>query len=422
MAYPAALAGDVAELQDNIKNWKEDEATARTTADEFVAGIKEKGEDPLESDNFDAIDGKYKAADTLLEQITDAEGKLLKLAKRAGGEKNPKRPVQASVEVKSWAERVIASKQYADLVESGVLNMEQTKVSMASVEFASRVEMLASFMAATIDGSPLVPSDRSLVPPVPIPIRQVRLLDLITMAETDSDTIEWTQETTRTDAAAETDYGTALPEATYVWTPQTSSVKRIGHHVTASKGNLADQAQFRSILNNRLTSGVRLRVENQILAGDGVGSNLTGITNTAGIATVAKGADTIPDAIHKGMTVVRIALEDDINAVGVHPNDYQDLVLAKGSDGQYLHHQGWQDGTPRTIWGYPAIVSTVFTEGTAMPANWKGATYWSRLGIQVAASDSHADYFLKGLVAILAETRGAVTVDQPRAFVTVTGI
>ena len=424
MAYPKALAGEAAELQDNIKGWKEDEATARTAADAYVASIKEKGEDPMASEHFDAIDEKYKAADTLLEQIDEGEGKLLRLANRAGGEHNPSAPPAAppaSPEVVAWAQRVLQSDQYAALVDSGVL-AGSGHVEMPGVEYASRDETRAVFQAATLDGSPLVPSDRRLMPPIPTPLRQIRLLDLITVGDTDSDTVEWTQETTNTNAATGTAYGTAAPESAYAWTKKTATVRRIPHHVVATKGNLMDQGQMRTLLDANLVKGCRLTGESQILAGDGTGENFTGVVNAAGIGTQAKGADSTPDAIHKAMTVVRLALEDDITAIGLHPTDYQTLVLEKGSDGQYLHHQGWQTGTPRSIWGYPAVVSTVFTQGTAVAADWSQAMLWMRTGISVAASDSHSDFFLKGLVAILAEFRAAFAVTQAKGFCQVTGL
>ena len=431
MGAPAALEADVNDLRAKINALKEDEATARKAADEVVADLKSKhGEDfniLADKDAFTTVDAAYKVADTAKEEAAELTARLTDIlgtesatiVDKSGGD---------PAKMQSLAERFVSSANFQELLASGRLEASNARIDVAPVDILDVDEALAAiapmqFLNATLDGSPLVPSDRRLIPPVPIPARQVRLLDLITVGSTESDSVEYTKETTRTNASAGADFGTALPESAEAWSVVTENVKRRGHHVTVTKGNLADQRQMRTIVDGRLVDGVRLDVESQVLSGDGVGQNFTGILNTAGIGTQALGADTVPDALHKAMTVVRIALEDDIDAIGLHPTDYETLMLAKGTDGHYLHHQGPHQSTPRSIWGYPAIVSTVFTAGTAVAANWRTlATLWMRTGISVAASDSHSDYFLKGLVALAAETRAAFAATQPKAACQVTGL
>jgi Phage capsid family len=50
--------------------------------------------------------------------------------------------------------------------------------------------------------------------------------------------------------------------------------------------------------------------------------------------------------------------------------------------------------------------------------DWTQMVMWLREGTQVLASDSHNDYFVRNLVAILAEFRAAVGVLAPAAFCT----
>ena len=158
-----------------------------------------------------------------------------------------------------------------------------------------------------------------------------------------------------------------------------------------------------------------------MVSGPGTGQNFTGVMNAAGTAAVAKGADTLADAVHKGITAVRIALEDDITAIGVHPNDYERFALLKASDGMYLNGRGPNEETPRTFWGYPAIVSTVFTEGTAIPANWAYAYLWVRSGISLKTGYMDQQ-MIEDMITIAAEYRGAFAVKQPKAFAKVTGL
>ncbi len=105
----------------------------------------------------------------------------------------------------------------------------------------------------------------------------------------------------------------------------------------------------------------------------------------------------------------------------MHPTTWEKLRLSKTADGNYYWGGPALSGLS-TVWGFPAVVSTIFPPGTAVVADWRKATLWLREGLTVAASDSHADFFIRNMVAILAEMRGAFTVRRPDAFAEVTGL
>lgn len=427
---------EVSELRQSIDTMKADQAAAKSLADELVASYKEKGVNPLtDEDAFAEVDAAVKQESELAARIGAAKARLASvvndwghpvaqnIADQGGGHVTASGSPSVPM---SPAARFIASGVYAELAAKGMLDGNSRLGDTGKVEVASRDEVMGAWLAADpIDGSPLVPSDRRLSNPIPLPERQVRVLDLITVGSTDSDSVEYAYQSLNTQNAAptvDTGAGTA-PKSDYEWLTATATVRWIPHWVTAVKSQLADQAQLKTLLDGGLVNGCRLAVESQVLAGDGTGVNFTGIVNAAGITTAAKLTDTVPDALHKAITRVRISLEDDITAIGVHPNDYERFSLEKDSAGMYVNNQGPQMATPRMIWGYPAIVSTVFTEGTAVVGNYRrGATLWNRSGIMVSATDQHADYFVKNLVAVKAETRAAFAVTQPKAFSTVTGL
>ena len=54
---------------------------------------------------------------------------------------------------------------------------------------------------------------------------------------------------------------------------------------------------------------------------------------------------------------------------------------------------------------------------TAYIGNWQKAILWERQTVTISSSDSHADYFVRNLVAILGELRAAFAVVKPTAFV-----
>lgn len=440
MSGTATLERDVEKLRSRIDTLKSDKAAKLAAAEKLVAAEKEAGRDPLvgasddDRDSFQRIDAAYKAADEVGEQLADSEARLHRAldllgqeaTDRSGGD--PDHP--EVVKLRGIAAPVLASPQYAQLQKSGVLNMESARVHMDAVEVLSRDQAKRilragsgdMFLADAGDGAELVPIDQQLIPPVPIPVRMPRVLEMITIGQTDSDTVTWTRQTTRTNAAAPTAFGTAAPKSRYEWERNTSNVRRIPHHVVADKGNLADQGQFQTIIEGQGIEDLRLEVEDQVLSGDGTGQNFEGIYEATGIGSQAVGADTKADAAHKAITVVRIALEAEPTAFGIHPSDFQDFWLEKGADGHYVHHSGATDASVRTMWGFPAIVSTGFTSGSPLVGEWRrGATLWLREGIQVAASDNVDDFFLEGLVAILFQTRGAFAVTKPEAFCEITG-
>ena len=62
------------------------------------------------------------------------------------------------------------------------------------------------------------------------------------------------------------------------------------------------------------------------------------------------------------------------------------------------------------------------TENTALVGDFRQAVLWEREGVSLAVSDQHADYFVRNLLAILAEMRAAFGVLDPEAFCTVTAV
>lgn len=427
---------DIVTLRDKIGELRRTESVKRETADAFADEVKRAGLDPItgtndaDRDAFERIDKAYKEADGLAEQAQDFEHRLQRLVVTSGHEADGRSKgdiqhpdMRHSL---SMAEKFLASEDYRQLKRSGALDMAGASVKTAAVTVASREQLMGALFpsyTAALDVDALVPEDQRLFPPIPIPQRQLRVRDLITVGTTDTDTVEWVEETTRTDAVVETSYGVDAPESTYEYERRETGVKRLPHFVKATKGNLADAGQLRTLLDNRLIYGVGKRLDTQMINGTGAGDNLTGILNAVGLQEVDTTGLTVPDAMHKGLTAVRLSLEDEPDAYLVHPTTYQNFVLAKGTDDHYLNLQGPQFQTPPNIWGKPVVVSTVIPATSALVGAWKmGATLWLRSGIQVAATDSDSTDFRKGIITILAEMRAAFAVEQVKAFAEVTGV
>lgn len=432
----AITEADVDKLRTERAQLRTRHAAERKAADEKVAAMREAGHEPLnDKASFDEVDQLYRVADETAEELSEVDARIERAmeivygpagepsADDSGrGDRAATGPRQVSMG--TLASRVLKSDAYADLRSSGALRSDKATVSMDPVQIADREEFIASFLyrAATVDGDPLVPEDQRLIPPVGIPQRDPMVVDLITVGTTDSDEVEYAEQTVRTNNAGGRAFGTDLPENAYTWVRRTVNARRRGAHVTATRGNLADQGQFRTILENQLDEDVRLELEQQIVTGDGVGENFEGILNRSGIGTYARTTgEGRFDALHKGLTVVRLARRRDPSALLTHPNDHEETVLEKDSNGNYKLGSPTESDR-KTIWGKTAVPSDVITENTALWGYFPDATLWVREGISVLAFNQHSDYALKGLVLIVAEHRAAFKAVQARGFATVTNI
>lgn len=323
---------------------------------------------------------------------------------------------------KTAADVVLSSPQYKALVDSGILKTSMGKVSMDPVAAVPRAQMkaLITGLSSTSAGSFVIDDRQGGF--VEIPRRPRRMLDLVTVGETDSDMVEYVRMTARTNSAAETpeatstsDAAAVAPESSVAFEVVQEAVKEIKHFIPATRRAMADAGQMATIINAELVEGVLERIDTQIAAGNGTGENVRGILNTAGIQSQTIGSDSMTDAAHKAMTKVRLAYYEP-DALAVHPLDWEAIRLSKDANGQYLY------GPPSvsdvtTIWGLSVVPTVAVPEDNPVVGAFKrGATAWLREGVQLASTDSHDDWFLKGILAVLASGRLAFGVQRPLAF------
>jgi len=372
---------------------------------------------------FDKIDGLAKSYDEAKDAVLhgqDRYARLLELASQEAGE--PKEPRDEPKQYRSAGRAFTESEGYKNLRERGAFSSDAVPIGTTQGIKVGNREQFKTLFTTAAGGDALIENDRlsrlEMLPTAPL-----NLLDVIQTGTTDSDTVEWVYEDTWTNAAAETSEGTAASESTLSYTLSTSTVREITHFLPVTKKMLADGPGLRSMIDARLISGVRVRLQSELLVGDGTAPNLSGYLDQSGLLTQAKSTDSVSDAIHKAITKVRV------NALGnyepsyivIHPNDYEAVMLEKATTGDYY----WGGPAGRgvnTIWGLVPIVTTHITENTAMVFDPSGSQLLVREGLTIAASDSHSDYFTKRQVAILASFRAAFPIYSLNSFCTVTGI
>lgn len=252
--------------------------------------------------------------------------------------------------------------------------------------------------------------------------RQLVVADLFPQGTTSQNAIPYMEETTTTNAAAETAEGAAKPESAIDFTESSSPVRKIATWLPVTEEAFADVPALRSYVNARLRTFVLQREDTQLLVGDGIAPNLEGILNVTGILTQAKGADPTPDAFYKAMTQIRTTAFMEATGIVMHPNDWQDIRLLRTVDGIYIWGSPSEPG-PARMWGLPVVATTAITENTGLVGNFaQGAMIFRRESVNLRVADQHSDFAIRNKVAIIAEERLALVVFRPTAFATVTGI
>ena len=286
----------------------------------------------------------------------------------------------------------------------------------------------------------VAPQQAPGIRPLPL-LPPLTVLDLVTMATTDSTSVKWVREASFTNGAAEVAESAAgaevsKPEAALTLEPVTFDVTTIAHWMPASKQSLRDVAGVRSLIDAKLEWGLRRRLARQLINGDGIGPNLLGICNTPGIGHVDRsGADapSLIEDIYDGAVTIADAYGEQPNVCFVSRADYKVLRFARDSK-ETLITKPAADLVYETvdvggyIFGTPRQSSPIEVEGTLVLPNWdlpaghsimgiwRELAVWMHEGITIGMSDSHADYYVKNLVAILAEFSAAAGAMETVAF------
>lgn len=267
-------------------------------------------------------------------------------------------------------------------------------------------------------------------------VRPLTVTDIITVSQTDSDTIDYARITGFTNNAApvaeattagpQTVSGAALvdaagsgvkPESAMTFDRQTTTVKTLAHWMPVTKRALSDASQIRGLIDEFLRYGLLEELEDQIVMGVGTGENFTGINSTSGIQTQAWDTDIITVLRKARSKVLGPNARRRPNAILMNPADGDSLALLKDGNGQYVFGGPAIAGGATQVWGMPIVESEIVPTGFAFVGDFRRCVLWNREQTTIQVSDSHSNFFVRNIVAILAEMRAAFTCLQPAAIV-----
>jgi HK97 family phage major capsid protein len=310
---------------------------------------------------------------------------------------------------------------------------EQTRIHTPTVYYTGReAKALVWTGGGTVTSAPSIPRGYLAPQPMQLPfmpyIGPDRLpfdfMALITRGTTTSDLIEYVQELSDWQNNA-----TFVPESQdltgsqYVkpqsglgtFLRQSTTVRSIAHWIPATKRALSDVGQLRTMIDQFLTWGIQEKIEEQVLNGDGGGENLLGINNQPGLSLQ-------PFDTNMLITTRKARTRSQVNgwvvpeAYVMHPIDWESIDLTTDGFDRYYFGGPQNVGAPR-LWGLPVVETQRVPEGTAYTGSFRTCILWDREAVTIQATDSHADFFVRNLVAILAEARLAFAVLRPREIV-----
>lgn len=344
---------------------------------------------------------------------------------------------------KTLGEAYVGSAEYKSLIDSvpGGTFTKQHRVNARPVGVKSLVrpqgqKALVTGTSDTSGGAFVRADDLGLQVGLEPFQRPLTLRSLVTNGSTSSDSIEYVRVTSITNAAAPVAEATSAalpdtvvsnelqpttgggykPESGLAVARYSTPVRTIAHWIPVTKRAIADAAQMVTLIDGFLEYGLEEELEDQMIAGDGSGENFEGLANVSGVQSQAWDSDLLT-TLRKAKTKVRTVGRARPSAYVMNPADLEAVDLLVDNENRYYFGGPAAAGGAPPLWGLPVVESEAVPAGTAYVGAWEKAVLWDRQQSTITTTDSHGDFFVRNLVAILAEMRAAFGVLQPNAFV-----
>lgn len=336
------------------------------------------------------------ALDTLNETVEETMARILDLEQKSGAGTGDIANV-----VQSVGEQFVNSDSFANFLNG--------QTSKASFEVQNN----------TITGSDTTVSPDRREPVVPGAFRSLRIADVMPNIPTSSNAIEYVKENTFTNNAEEQSPGEGgtFPESDVTFTLVNTPVRTIGHFILLSRQMIEDGPAVAGYVNTRLAYGVRLRMDSQLISGDGTGGTLSGILDTGNYTAFTPGTGTTAlDNVRRAITDC-LQNEYQPTAVILNPAQCEAFDLSKATTNEYLAADPRLMSAP-TVWGLPIVESNSMPAGSFALGAFNVATILhTRQGTVVEMSESDDTNFRKHLVTVKATVRGALEVNTPAAII-----
>lgn len=412
-AWPASMvvrdggeptAADIKKLAEDLKSvggeLKKSHDDVKKTAEQALAEAKSLGD--ISKATKEEFDKKFSEYNGLVARVTDIEKKM----SRASDQPEP-------AERKGLGKLVTESDAWK---KAGVNSSfrGQVAVKIDAKDITSRPTTVG---ATTSPGTSLVPAHH--VPTIITPReRTLRVRDLLAQGTTNSNAIEYAQETGFTNLAKVVSEGVKKPQSDLTFNLKIANVRTIAHYFKASRQILDDSPALESYIEARAGYGIRFAEESELLMGDGTGQHLLGLVpgGTPYNPAFAPSAPQQIDRVRLAMLQVSLA-EFPSTGIVMHPTDWAKIQLLKDSMNRYIVGDPINNNEPR-LWNVPVVETPSIPIDTFLTGAFNvAAQIFDKLGLEILLSTENEDDFTKNMVTIRAEERLALAIYRPEAFV-----
>lgn len=257
---------------------------------------------------------------------------------------------------------------------------------------------------------------------LPKSVRPLSIEALFPSSPISGNSFEYVQEKGFYNGANAVKEGSQKPFSSIKFEVKTGKVHTVAHLAKVSKQMLEDAPALISYLNNRMTYGVDLVVEDMLISGEGGENELSGIFTEGNYTPVNATAGDLGSApnLYDLILFAKSKIQQAYfrpNMILLNPADWVKMLFVKNSSGDY-YLSGPVNVAAKTLWGLPVLDSQAIPEGKFMVVDTtQAATVWHRSGLTLEMFEQDADNVQKNLVTIRAERRLGFSIERPEALV-----
>jgi HK97 family phage major capsid protein len=305
--------------------------------------------------------------------------------------------------------------------QRGYLNLKSDRLAARAAATMLRVGASHYVKGIGPVGEALTGIELVSIDTVPLGRPLTQLVGVIPAERHHSPTFEYLVQTNRVINAAVVAPGATKPTSVLGVTKKQGTLQVVAHLCDPLDVYLVNDIEtLAPFVGNELLYGLWLRVENEIVNGDGETGHLTGLINTSGVQTQGPLEDDPAPSrtIRAAITLLDVA-GFEAKIVALSPQDWE--AIESFRDGENTYELGGPvDTSKRQLWGVSVVTTQALTPGTALvmdPACARIDTDTD--GVRVAWSENYGNDFASNQVRARCEGRFGLSVLQPAGVVVV---
>lgn len=397
----------VAVMKKNGSYDKLDEGS-KTFVDGLDVALKELATDTIDKST---LDSRLKAFETEVGKKTVA----MTEEEKKGYDSAVENVRKLANEIQKLKDQGFVAEEVLPFDRAFIKAVNENKEALAALKGEAKKEVNMSFKAAAIMGTgnvtntsaPTLPGTTVMQGLNAAPRDQPFLLDLVDVGSVSTPTIMWYNKINRENGSAFIAEGQLKPLSDFDIVGETASVKKVATRFNVNEEMLTDIPFIESEIRSEGVENLRIKIDEQLLAGDGAGSNLKGIIEYAGGYALPAIDDSVVSSNEYDVILAVNTMLDTLNynasAVIVHPTTRFKLRTMKDKNGNYIIPPS-ADKNALNIDGLPVISKNQITPGKLLMGDMKKSHVRMLMDINVRVGYNGED-FAYNRVTFLVEAR-----------------